>query len=247
MVGVVFFIMLAVHYFLKQFTLLYTHTGAVYGAGFTDVNITLWVYRVLMVLALAGAVAVIISMMKKKLKPVLTIPVIMIAVGILGTGAAMVVQNFVVSPDEIAKESKYLERNIEYTQYAYDLQDVTIKPFAASNDLSSEDIQNNDPTISNIRINDYSPTNTFYNQTQSIRQYYTFPDVDVDRYMINGDYTQTFLATREIDEEKISNTWINTHLKYTHGYGITLSRVDKITASGQPDMLIDSIPPVSKV
>ena len=159
----------------------------------------------------------------------------------------MVVQNFVVSPDEIAKESKYLERNIEYTQYAYDLQDVTIKPFAASNDLSSEDIQNNDPTISNIRINDYSPTNTFYNQTQSIRQYYTFPDVDVDRYMINGDYTQTFLATREIDEEKISNTWINTHLKYTHGYGITLSRVDKITASGQPDMLIDSIPPVSKV
>ncbi len=246
-VGVVFFIMLAVHYFLKQFTLLYTHTGAVYGAGFTDVNITLWVYRVLMVLALAGAVAVVLSMMKKKLKPVLTIPVIMIAVGILGTGAAMVVQNFVVSPDEIAKESKYLERNIEYTQYAYDLQDVTIKPFAASNDLSSEDIQNNDPTISNIRINDYSPTNTFYNQTQSIRQYYTFPDVDVDRYMINGDYTQTFLATREIDEEKISNTWINTHLKYTHGYGITLSRVDKITASGQPDMLIDSIPPVSKV
>ena len=159
----------------------------------------------------------------------------------------MLVQNFVVSPDEIAKESKYLERNIEYTQYAYDLQDVTIKPFAASNDLSAEDIQNNDPTISNIRINDYSPTNTFYNQTQSIRQYYTFPDVDVDRYQINGDYTQTFLATREIDEEKISNTWINTHLKYTHGYGVTLSRVDKITSSGQPDMLIDSIPPVSRV
>ena len=246
-VGIVFFIMLAIHYFLKQFTLLYTHTGAVYGAGFTDVNITLWMYRVLMVLALAGAVAVVLSMAKKKLKPVLTIPVIMIAVGILGTGVGMLVQNFVVSPDEIAKESKYLERNIEYTQYAYDLQDVTIKPFAASNDLSAEDIQNNDPTISNIRINDYSPTNTFYNQTQSIRQYYTFPDVDVDRYQINGDYTQTFLATREIDEEKISNTWINTHLKYTHGYGVTLSRVDKITSSGQPDMLIDSIPPVSRV
>ena len=65
--------------------------------------------------------------------------------------------------------------------------------------------------------------------------------------MINGDYTQTFLSAREIDEEKISDTWLNKHLKYTHGYGVTLSRVDKITSSGQPDMLIDSIPPVSRV
>lgn len=87
----------------------------------------------------------------------------------------------------------------------------------------------------------------FYNQTQSIRQYYEFNDVDVDRYTIDGDYTQTFMSAREIDEERISDTWLNKHLKYTHGYGATLSRVDKITESGQPDMLIDSIPPQSSV
>ena len=150
-----------------------------------------------------------------------------------------------VNPDEINKESKYLERNIEYTQQAYGLSQVDMKDFAASQDLTSEDIANNDETISNIRINDYSPTQTFYNQTQSIRQYYTFNDVDVDRYMINGEYTQTFLSPREIDEEKISDTWLNRHLKYTHGYGVTLSRVDKITASGQPDVLIGGIPPES--
>ena len=74
-----------------------------------------------------------------------------------------------------------------------------------------------------------------------------FKDVDVDRYMINGKYTQTFLSAREIDEERIRSKWLNQHLKYTHGYGITLSRVDQVTASGQPAMLIDSIPPISKV
>jgi uncharacterized membrane protein (UPF0182 family) len=148
----------------------------------------------------------------------------MIIVGVVGMGAGMLVQNFVVSPDEINKESKYLERNIEYTQYAYDLNEVDTKPFAANYDLSTEDIKNNEATFSNIRINDYLPAEKFYNQTQSIRQYYTFNDVDVDRYMVNGEYTQTFLSTREIDETKISETWINTHLKYTHGYGVTMSR-----------------------
>ena len=97
----------------------------------------------------------------------------MIAVGLLGTGAALLVQNFIVSPDEINKESKYLERNIEYTQYAYGLDNVNMKAFKATEDLTSEDIANNEETVSNIRINDYDPAKTFYNQTQSIRQYYT--------------------------------------------------------------------------
>ena len=105
----------------------------------------------------------------------------------------------------------------------------------------------NTETINNIRINDFDPTKQFYNQTQSIRQYYTFNDVDNDRYMIDGKYTQTYLATREIDESKISDSWLNRHLKYTHGYGITLSRVDKVAASGQPDVLIGNIPPESSV
>ncbi|NLD19405.1 MAG: UPF0182 family protein [Clostridiales bacterium] len=246
-VGVLFFLMVGVNFFLKQYTLLFGSTGAVYGAGFTDVNITLWMYRIIMALAVIAAIGFAIGITKRKVKPAAIVPIIMIVVGILGTGTALVVQNLVVTPDEINKESKYLERNIEYTQYAYGLNDVDMKPFEASQDLDGDDIRNNMDTISNIRINDYAPTKTFYNQTQSIRQYYTFNDVDVDRYKINGDYTQTFLSGREIDEEKISDTWLNKHLKYTHGYGITLSRVDKITASGQPDMLIDSIPPVSTV
>lgn len=248
-VGVIFFVMLAVDFFLKQYDLLYNHTGAVYGAGYTDVTVTLWMYRALAGLSLLGAVGFIIGVSKKKIKTMAVVPVIMILVGIVGTGGAMLVQNYVVSPDELNKESKYLERNIEYTQYAYGVDNVTTKSFAVSNDLDNEDINNNPETITNIRINDYSPTNKFYNQTQAIRTYYNFNDVFVDRYYVNGEYTQTFLAAREVDIDgsKISDTWLNRHIKYTHGYGVTLSRVDKVTSSGQPDVLVGDIPPNSSV
>lgn len=246
-VGVLFFLMVGVNFFLKQYDLLFGSTGAVHGAGFTDVNITLWMYRIIMVLAVFAAVGFAVGISRRHIKPAVVAPIIMIIIGVAGTGAALVVQNLVVTPDEINKESRYLERNIEYTQTAYGLNDVNKKEFVASNDLTGEDISNNDETISNIRINDYEPAKTFYNQTQSIKQYYSFNDVNVDRYNINGEYTQTFLSAREIDENSINDTWLNKHLKYTHGYGITLSRVDKITASGQPDMLIGGIPPVSDV
>ncbi|MGL4484706.1 MAG: UPF0182 family protein [Anaerovoracaceae bacterium] len=246
-VGVIFFLMLGISFFLKQYSLLYTATGAVYGAGYTDVNVTLWLYRILMGLAVLGAITVAIGVNKKKVKIILAIPAVMIIVGLVGSGVGSLVQNFVVSPDEINKESKYLKRNIEFTQKAYGLADVAIKPFAASNNLTSADLQKNEATIKNIRVNDYQPVEKFYNQTQSIRQYYKFNDVDVDRYNVNGQYTQTFLSGREIDEGKISPTWLNKQIKYTHGYGITLSRVNAVTASGQPEMLIDSIPPVSRV
>ncbi len=245
--GCIFFLMLAIDFFLKQFDLLHAHTGAVYGAGFTDVNITLWMYRVLCGLAVISAILFVVYMAKKQYKKILTVPVVMIVVGLIGTGAAMLVQNFIVSPDELQKETPYLLNNIEYTQYAYGLEDVDIKSFAADNTLIAEDIANNMETITNIRINDFEPAEQFYNQTQSIRQYYTFNDVDNDRYWVNGEYTQTFLTAREIDENKISDTWLNRHLKYTHGYGVAMSRVDKVTSSGQPDVLVGNIPPVSAV
>ena len=246
--GVLLFLMIGLHYFLKQFTLLYTSSsGVVYGAGFTDINVTLWVYRILIVLSIAAAVMFVIGLNKRSLKKAIMVPVIMIGVSIVGSLVSLLVQNLIVTPDEINKEYAYLENNIEFTRYAYDLQDIEVREFPADNTLTSEDIANNMQTISNIRINDYEPALKFYNQTQSIRLYYQFNDVDVDRYMVNGEYTQTFLSAREIDESAVTDQWMNSHLIYTHGYGITLSRVDKVTDSGQPDMMIDSIPPVSDV
>ncbi len=245
--GVLFFLLMSANFYLKQFSLLYSRTGVLYGAGFTDLHVTLWVYRGLMALSLVAAIMLVLGISKRKYKQVLVVPVIMILLGALGTGAAMAVQNLIVSPDEISKESPYLENNIRFTQAAYDLKSVMIKPFNATNKLTKQDIMNNMGTISNIRINDYEPAKKFYNQTQSIKRYYTFKDVDVDRYMVNGELTQTFLSAREMNEAETSDQWLSMHLKYTHGYGISLSRVDKVTASGQPDMLISNIPPVSQV
>ncbi|MDI9493033.1 MAG: UPF0182 family protein [Bacillota bacterium] len=248
--SVIFFLMVGVNFWLKQYQLLYSSTGVVYGAGFTDINVTLWVYRALIALSVVAAVTFVVGFQKRKPKMMLAVPLIMIILSIAGSGAAMTVQNFIVSPDEINKEYPYLQNNITYTQYAYDLQDIVTKEFAASNTLTKEDIINNMGTISNIRINDFEPAEKFYNQAQNLRTYYRFNDVDVDRYMINGEYTQTFLSAREIDETNpliMDQPWLSKHLKYTHGYGIVLSRVDKVTESGQPDMLIKNIPPESAV
>ena len=245
--GVLFYLMLGVDFFLKQFDLLHTHTGAVYGAGFVDVNITLWVYRLIMVLSLVGAVTLAIHIKKGEITKLLKVPVIMILIYILGVGAGRAVQSLIVSPDEINKESKYLENNIEFTRHAYDIDDVRVAPYSADDTITAETIANNEDTIGNIRINDYEPVKDFYNQTQSIRQYYRFNDTDIDRYTIDGGITQTYLSAREIDEDKISDTWINRHLKYTHGYGAAVSQVDTVTASGQPDVIEGNIPPETNV
>lgn len=245
--GVLLFAGVGVNTFLRQYDLLYSGTGVAYGAGYTDINVTLLIYRILIGLSVVGAVLFAMGLKKQRLKLALAIPAVMILLSLGGAGAATMVQNLVVSPDEINKEREYLQNNITYTRSAYGLQDISIKDFAADNKLTKIDVLNNMATFSNIRINDFEPAEQFYNQTQSIRTYYTFNDVDVDRYMVNGEYTQVFLSAREIDQARIEDQWLIRHLKYTHGYGITLSRVDKVTSSGQPDMLIDSIPPVSDV
>jgi hypothetical protein len=245
--GILLFTTVGINTFLRQYDLLYSGTGVAYGAGYTDINVTLLIYRILIGLAVVGAVLFAIGLKKRNIKIALAIPALMVIISVGGSGAAMLVQNLVVSPDEINKEREYLQNNITYTRSAYGLENITVKDFAADNQLSKIDVLKNMDTFSNIRINDFEPAEQFYNQTQSIRTYYTFNDVDVDRYMVNGEYTQVFLSAREIDQARIEDQWLIRHLKYTHGYGITLSRVDKVTASGQPDMMIDSIPPVSEV
>ena len=246
LLGIVFYLMVAMDFLMRQFDLLHVHTGAVYGAGFTDVNVKLWVYRLIMVLSVVGAVTLCHHMHRKEPKKLVRIPIAIVAVGLLGGVVSFAVQNLLVSPDEINKESKYLERNISYTRHAYGLDNIKVEEFPAEQNLNQQAIRDNSQTITNIRINDYEPVQDFYNQTQSIRQYYDFNDVDIDRYNIDGEQTQTYLAAREINESKISSTWINRHLKYTHGYGAAVSRVDAVTASGQPDIIVKNIPPESE-
>jgi len=248
--GVLFFIMVGVSFFLRQFDILLSTTGVVFGAGFTDVTVTLWMFRILAALSIAAAVGFVIGVQKKKLRTILTVPVVMILVGAIGAGSGWVVQSMVVAPDELNRETRFLEYNIHYTRVAYGLNRVRTVEFPMTNDLTRADIDNNTETIANVRINDYEPVRRFYTQMQQIRPYYVFTDVFIGRYIINGELTQTFIAAREIDDSinsPIQQTFINRHIKYTHGFGVVLSRVDQITERGLPEMLIRNIPPVSDI
>lgn len=245
--GVVFFLIQGLGYALKTYEILYSQRGVAYGASFTDIHVNLWVIRGMVVLSLVSAVLFVIGARARKVRIALAGPVMMIALTIIGNTASLGVQNFIVASDEINKEREYLEYNIEYTKMAYGLNNIEENFFPAENNLTREDIENNQETIRNIRINDYRPTQQFYNQRQGIRLYYKFNDVDTGRYMINGQYSQVFLAAREIDYSKINEQWLNQHIKYTHGYGIALSAVNSVTAEGQPNILVGNIPPQTDV
>ncbi|SHH30104.1 UPF0182 family membrane protein [Tepidibacter thalassicus] len=249
-IGVVFFVIIAIKSYLATFNLLYSPRGVAYGASYTDIKVNLLVYRLQAVIGIVSAVFIIIAYIRKKLKIALIGPVLLIIISIGASVVENAVQNFIVSPNEIAKEKKFLEYNINYTKKAYNLDKVKEENFLAEQNITIEDILKNEQTLKNISINDYRPTKETYNQLQSIRTYYTFDDIDIDRYIINGKLTQVFLSPREINKEKLESqakTWLNQHIKYTHGYGITMSPVNEVTPGGEPNMIIKNIPPVSNV
>ncbi len=248
LIGVVFFVIIALRSYLASFALLYSETGAIYGAGFTDINVTLGVYRIQMVVSIASAIALILARYKRNKKLAAIGPIALVAVYLLGLGAEMAVQAVIVSPNELARERKYITNSLEYTKMAYGLDDIDVENFSVDQNLTYDDLLDNQDTISNISLNDYRPTKEAYNQLQGLRNYYKFHDVDIDRYIIDGKLTQMFLSVRELDKEALDDnakTWVNQHLKYTHGYGLTMSPVNKVTSSGQPSMVVRNVPPVS--
>lgn len=248
-IGVFLFLLLAVRYILRSYDLLYSRLGRVFGAGYTDINVTLNLYRILAVGCVLAAITFFIGARKRNLKTALAVPAALIILSIAGTGVAGAVEKFVVEPDQLSKETKYMQYSIKSTQHAYALNNVKAIQFPANNNLTIEDLQNNPEVIDNIRINDQEPLIQVYNQLQGIRPYYVFNDVDVDRYVIDGDYKQVFLSARELDQDRLNEqarTWVNQFLKYTHGYGITVSTVNNVTPQGQPEILVKNIPPTTE-
>lgn len=243
-----FFVLAAISTYLKRFDLLYSSDSLVYGATYTDVHVMMPFYLILSILCIVTAFATLYFGMAKKLKPLLITGALLIGVNLLGVIAGSIVQGYVVSPNEFSKEQEYINYNIAFTQKAYGIENIEVKDFAVEQNITAQDIINNEAVISNIPINDYRPTLDTYNSLQGIRPYYEFKDIDVDRYYLNGKYTEVFISSREMNNSKLetsAQTWINLHLKYTHGFGITVSPVNQVTATGQPMMIAKDIPPVS--
>ncbi len=243
---VIFFLLMVVNYRIESLKLIYSTRGSVYGAGYTDILIGLKFYYLKMAASFISAIFIYIGLKKQSLKKAMIGPAILIAVTFIGAGAEMAVQNFIVSPNELSKEEPYIEESIKYTQKAYKLDEVERQDFPALWNLSATDIENSVDTIKNIRINDFRPTQTIYNQLQSIRLYYQFTNISIDRYTLDGEQRQVFLSAREIDHSRLpeqAKNWINQHLKYTHGYGAAVSPVNEITPQGQPKLIVKNIPP----
>jgi len=159
-----------------------------------------------------------------------------------------ILQTFVVNPNELIKETPFIEHTISGSLLAYGLNNTESKKLTGAESLNAKSIRANSLTIENIRLWDQEPLLDTLGQLQEIRTYYQFNSVDHDRYTIDGKYRQTLLSPRELKSENLPNrTWINEHLTFTHGYGVSLSPVNKITPQGLPVLLIKDIPPRSSV
>lgn len=248
--AIAFFLLMIIGYQLKLSNLLYSPRGAAFGAGYTDLKVTLPYYYIASLMSLISAITIFLGIRKKNLKVAALGPLLLIVVIILGGVAQNLVQSFFVNPNEIKKEQEYISKNITMTKQAFGLDKIEEIDFAATSDLSLQDLEDAADTINNIRINDFRPSKIIFNQLQSMRLYYSFPEVDIDRYKINGQSTQVFLSARELDQESLpeqSRTWINKYLKYTHGYGAVVTPVNKITPQGQPSLILKDIPPTTSI
>lgn len=224
--------------------------SVVYGISFTDKYVNIPVDYLMAAVSILSAVLVIFAILRKKLSLVRTALILYFGVYLLGGAASVVVQNFIVSPNEFYREEPFLANNVEMTRKAYQLDQIRVEEREVNDTFDADMIARNELTFQNIRVNDARPLREVYNQLQTIRPYYNFLDVDIDRYMIDGNYRQVFISARELTQANLpeqAQTWTNQNLRYTHGYGLAVSAVNEITAEGQPKYLVQNIPPVGAI
>ncbi|MGL4762582.1 MAG: UPF0182 family protein [Sarcina sp.] len=234
-------LLFSIGFIIKGFDLVYSPRGVAYGASYTDVKVTLLFFRIISVASVIGAIIVAYGIVKKKIKLIGISIASIVGLIILQPIVAAFVQQVIVKSNELEFEKPYIQYNIDATKEAYGINDIEVKEFNPTNDLNSDKLESNKDIIDNLKVNSAEPVLNFYKQVQLIKNYYTFNDVDTDRYEIDGEYSQVFIAPREIDTSSM-DIWQNKHLRYTHGYGLAMSEVNQVTKEGQPSFLMRDIP-----
>lgn len=155
------------------------------------------------------------------------------------------VSTFIVRPNELVRETPYIANNIEFTRKAFGLDRVKEVPFEPRLTNATFDAVQHQDTLDSVRLWDWRALQSTLRQIQEIRTYYDFPDIDVDRYVIDGKRQSMMLAVRELSLNKLpsgSRNWINERLIYTHGYGLTMSPVSQFTREGLPQLVLSNMP-----
>jgi uncharacterized membrane protein (UPF0182 family) len=243
------FVVKAWGYFLGRFDLLTSPRGVVTGASYTDVHAQLPALNVLAVIALVCSVLFFANIrLRGWVFPVLGVGLLALASIVIGAIVPAVVQRFRVAPQELQQERPYIERNIAFTRQAYGLDRVRLVTTSVSREVRAEAVEENEPTIQSVRLWDPEIIRLAYENLQRIQPYYEFPDVDVDRYEIDGQRRVVMVSVREVAQAGIPGgqaTWQNRHLVYTHGYGAVASPVNTATPEGLPAFTLRDIPPPS--
>ncbi len=252
--GGILFLLIGLRIYINIYSLLTVSHGAVYGIGYTDYYIRVPLFKLLAFMFFAGGIfmfiyAILPKFTNRNLLIKVIVGGILIGLAFYGTIPALY-QNISVKPNELAKEKQFLVNNIKGTREGYNLSNITLKQFPNLKELTKNDIKQSPVVVNNIRLWDWRALKDTYQQIQSIRLYYKFNDIDVDRYTVDGKYRELMIATRELDHKLLpanSQSWVNLHLKYTHGYGICMNPVNEFTNGGLPVLYVKNIPPVSTV
>src|SRR5579864_1220294 len=244
-------LMLALQVYLARFDKLMEGHTVFSGVTYTDSHVLLPGLLVVCIALLAGVGIALVNAVWAQRGRWLIAAVVPAAVCYLVFQAAgWYVSSFIVKPNELVREQPYIAHNIEFTRQAFGLNQLTQHEFPAETTVESADAANNQATLQNIRLWDWRALQDTLRQIQEIRTYYDFPDIDIDRYEINGNMRQVMLAVRELNLDKLpesSRNWINEKLIYTHGYGITMNPVNGFTPEGLPTLLLSNMPVQSTV
>jgi uncharacterized membrane protein (UPF0182 family) len=248
----VFFVLAALQIWLVGIPgLLFASTGPFSGASFTDVTARRPGLHASAVAALGAAALVLVGLFKRRIGPYVGAAVALYA-GVSALGRAAIpalVQRLVVAPTELTREGPFLANHITATRNAWGLDSVQTRDVRAEQQaLTIADIRENAATIENVRLWDRDPLLQTFGQIQEIRTYYDFVSVDDDRYWIDGRYRQVHLSPRELNSASLpTRRFINEHLTFTHGMGLTLAPVNQVTAEGLPVLFVKDLPPASSV
>src|SRR5437870_8287052 len=247
----VLLLVLAMRVYLGRFERLFDDHTIFGGVTYTDAHVTLTGMLVVCAALILGAVIAAVNAVWAPRGRRLVAAILPAAVCYVGLQiVAWYVSSFIVKPNELVREQPYIAHNIELTRQAYGLDRVSQREFPAETDVAAADPANNQATLQNIRLWDWRALQDTLRQIQEIRTYYDFPDIDIDRYEIDGKTRQVMLATRELNVDKLpesSRNWINEKLIYTHGYGITMNPVNGFTPEGLPTLILNNMPIQSAV
>lgn len=245
--GGLYLLTIAFGYQLDKYELVYSGAGVATGVSYTDAHARFMAYDVLTFLSgIAGALLVAGAFTRWMWPLGLTLGVWFLASMLLGRVYPEVIQRFTVDPNTYAQEQVYIANNIEMTRLAYGLDRWQSQAYDGTGSLTATDITNEADTFTNARLWDYRPLQDTLDQLQTVRQYYTFVDVDTDRYPIAGNLRQVMLSGRELSIDKTTASgWVNQRIVYTHGVGLAMVPVNEVTTEGQPELWIKNLPPVS--